>query len=144
MLPTRHSTFSLYFWDRDVTIARTQAFDTCPIYHRSGVSVAEGHPFHFYSSPQPTSFRSARNSSTKGLRISAVVMGFQHLNIYKIQYLDSRRFRIACGTSDGRQAYKWQNAVFLFSMQLDRRFNVRRHEISLVDTKYWVPAPLDR
>jgi hypothetical protein len=75
MLPTRHSTFNFYFWDRDVTIARTQAFDTCPVYHRSGVSVTEGHPFHFYSSPQPTSLRSAPNASTKGLLLTEVVLG---------------------------------------------------------------------
>jgi hypothetical protein len=35
---------------------------------------AEGHPFHFYSSPQPALLRSAPNSSTKGLGMSAVVI----------------------------------------------------------------------
>jgi hypothetical protein len=44
--------------------------------------------------------------------------------------------------SDARKTYKWQNAVFLQSMQLDRRFNVRRHEKRLFDTQYRVYAPL--
>jgi hypothetical protein len=46
--------------------------------------------------------------------------------------------------SDGRCLSKWQNAVFLRSMQLDRKFNVRRHEIRLVDAYYRVSALFDR